>query len=697
MYLDERSKKLLVEIVKKPNTTNKKLQLDHKLTRRQVNYSLNKVNEWLEDQGFNALKKMNGYYRVDDNIGELLEIEKEDHEIYIPSPNERKYLIILYVLSRDEALSLNHFIVEMNVSKNTVLQDLKEVNKILDSLNLDIQYTRSEGYYTVGDEWDKRSLMLDAIYRIIHMHGGEYYLKKLMGISQEEVTEIRSRLNIIEQELTISFADTEMDTLPYSFYGLFKRMMQGKYINTEFFIDNYELSDTREFEAVKVLIEGKGMIPEEERLYLALQLLTSNTIKKTHLKVEELPKLKYALQKTLEEFERKAVINLIDKKTLVDKLFLHFKPAYYRIKYKLTTDYRPLEKVSEEFKMLHYFVKESLDPLKIFLKSELPESEIMFITLFVVGHILEHNEQNNFGAKKKAIVVCPNGLSISKLMKHNLQSLFPEIYFYPTMSIREFKKTTLPYDIVFSARPITVPLDKKLFVVNQMMEESERNELRKMVMKSVFHSENNQIEISKLMEIISEYTEVIDEQQLISNLKGVIQEDNKIMNSESDQKEVIHLPELINSSMIQIVDKVSNWKEAMEVAAQPLLEKKKISLNYLKALNNQYPVVSEHIVLQRNIAIPHAESEKGVKELGMSMLFIKEGIPNFDGSDLHFIVVIAATDRKSHFTALMELMKLAGNDALLKELSKSGNEDEIYQVILKLIKEKDPLYKSLRS
>lgn len=57
MYLDERSKKLLIEIVKKPNTTNKKLQLDHKLTRRQVNYSLNKVNEWLEDQGFNALKK----------------------------------------------------------------------------------------------------------------------------------------------------------------------------------------------------------------------------------------------------------------------------------------------------------------------------------------------------------------------------------------------------------------------------------------------------------------------------------------------------------------------------------------------------------------------------------------------------------------------------------------------------------------
>ena len=42
--------------------------------------------------------------------------------------------------------------------------------------------------------------------------------------------------------------------------------------------------------------------------------------------------------------------------------------------------------------------------------------------------------------KIKAVVVCPQGVSVSKLMFHELRELFPEMIFLDYLSVREFVK-----------------------------------------------------------------------------------------------------------------------------------------------------------------------------------------------------------------------------------------------------------------
>jgi transcriptional antiterminator/mannitol/fructose-specific phosphotransferase system IIA component (Ntr-type) len=691
MYLDERSKTLLLEVIKNPHLSSKELQSTYDLSRRQVDYSFKKANEWLEDQGKPQIIKKNGCYQIDKSVLQLFDIEQvEDVEHYIPTQEERVYLLILYIVTSEEELSLNHFISEMEVSKNTILQDLRDVRSLLDSKELSLEYTRQDGYYTVGSEWNKRSMMLEAIYKVSQMYGGEQFFKRFMDISEEAVQSIKQQLTKIERELQLSFVDAELECLPYAVEGIFKRMRKGRKIDTDFFINNSELSDTREYAAVNILIEDKKEVPEEERLYLALQLLTSNTVQKDkHLDDQELPRLRQALRETLNEFERKAVFPIVNKEELVDKLFLHFKPAYYRIKYHLTTDYRPLEKISEEFEMLHYFVKESVAPLVQFLECDIPEKEIMFITLFVGGHIIEHNEQSMEEAHKRAIVVCPNGLSVSKLMERNLRSIFPEIYFYPAMSVREFKDSDVEFDLVFSSVPITIPSDKRLFVVNQMMDETERNHLRKVVMRSVFLFDEQTVDVEGLMDVINAYAEVNNEKALLSSLKSFLKTENPVTHVEPIYYgHTLHLDALLSKEMIQIVEGIDGWQEALSLAAQPLIENEKIVPKYVAAIKEEYPDVAEHIVLQGNIAIPHSDTDKGVQELGMSLLFMKEGIPNFNGSMLHFIVVIAAIDRKAHFTALMELMELAGSEETLEKMKQSNTSEEIAEIIACSIKEK---------
>lgn len=684
MYLDDRSNRILKEIIKNPLTTNKQLQQVFELSRRQIDYSLNKINDWLVENGQPKIEKINGHFRVKSTIIKLINPSVEEkNKQYILSEQERIASIILYILLREEELSLNHFIVELEVSKNTVLQDLKLVQIELEKFNLMLNYDRTNGYYIEGEEWNKRSLVFRAIHNLMNSYVGLDLLDRFMGIGHGRLEQIRKQLMTIENDLHYSFTDIELKSLPYIIGSIFRRIKQKKFISTDFFIDFSELSDTREYEAIKYLIEDCPEITVEEKLYLTLQILKSNTVSKKQPKADELPKLKNALRQCIELFEKKSVIALTDKTSLLEKLFLHFKPAYYRIKYRLTTDYRPLDKISQEFEMLHYFVKLSVGPLETFLEMRIPENELMFFTLFIGSHIIEKNERNKNFNMKRALVVCPNGLSISQLMEKNLLQLFPEIHFYPAMSIREYELFELEYDVVFSSMFLSIPKDKQLFIVDPVMGKKERVELRQRVMQSVYSIHEKHFDVNKVMEVIRQYSEIKDEMKLVESLEYLLNEKKsyKQTNKTIPPEGAIHLNQLLSETMIQIVDSVNDWHDAIQLASEPLITSGKIENSYITAMQELYDTVKESIVLNSKIAIPHAPIETGVKELGMSMLIIKEGIPNYNDSLLHIIVVIAAVDKKAHFTSLSELMALSGNENAFENLLLSKSKQEAYLTV----------------
>ncbi|MBC8824214.1 PTS sugar transporter subunit IIA, partial [Escherichia coli] len=82
----------------------------------------------------------------------------------------------------------------------------------------------------------------------------------------------------------LHFIDNKMQILPYILEAVFRRMKKGQTITTSFLIDYNELSDTREYGAAEIFIEEEPNMPEAERMYITLQLLTSNVLPKQYLK-----------------------------------------------------------------------------------------------------------------------------------------------------------------------------------------------------------------------------------------------------------------------------------------------------------------------------------------------------------------------------------------------------------------------------
>jgi len=675
MHLDERSSLILKRVVSNPGISNTELERKYHLSRRQISYSFTKINDWLKSNNYPKIQRTNGGKFIIDPLLMELFAEKVEHSAgsYIPSEKERAQLVLLMLLSSEEELSLLHFSSSLSVSKNTVLRDMKYTQKIVNGYHLEIVYSRMYGYDIVGSEWNKRKLLIEVLRTVYDMYQGETYIQAYTGTSREEIQRLKEQMEKVEKRLALQFIDQKIKLLPYTIAILLKRIKKGNLIKDSYHIDYEELSDTKEFEAAEILIEDAACIPKEERLFITLQLLTSNVLSSQFLREEETLELKSSLKNSLALFEKKACITFKEKEKLLQKLVLHMKPAYYRIKYQLTTNYSIIEKVSEEFEAIHYIVKDSLKPFETYIGCSIPESEVMFITVFIGGHLINSGE--TIQLKKRAVVVCPNGVSISHLMEHTLRDLFPEFYFYEALSIREFEQSKAEFDMVFS--PVSVQTSKHLFIVEQFITDFQKLQLRQRVIQTIFGLNTSVVNIEQLISVIEKYAKVDQKSQLQKALQDYFS--LQVLNETSKNQEY-SLADLITPETIVLRDQVESWKEAISIAAAPLLHKGIITEAYIDKMQEQYPSMSPHIVLRLNVAIPHASPEDGVQAVGMSLLKLKEGLLCGE-QKVHFIVVIAAIDKKKHLNAMLQLMKLAEMNGVINEMKRLNEKYKIYEII----------------
>ncbi|GAA3316662.1 hypothetical protein GCM10020331_013320 [Ectobacillus funiculus] len=82
----------------------------------------------------------------------------------------------------------------------------------------------------------------------------------------------------------------------------------------------------------------------------------------------------------------------------------------------------------------------------------------------------------------------------------------------------------------------------------------------------------------------------------------------------------------ITAETITIETSVSDWKEAIRIAAKPLLTNESIKQQYIDTIISNYNYDEPYIILGSHVAIPHASPENGVNKTAMSLLSLKEGV-----------------------------------------------------------------------
>ncbi|WP_010097383.1 BglG family transcription antiterminator [Ornithinibacillus scapharcae] len=683
MSLSDRHKYILEELTSNPSITSTDLQQEFNLTRRQLGYSIQKINEWLVSNGFPVIERTRqGHFVINQAIFTKFSGNHEqtanDTDAIVLREEERVHLIILMLLSSEEELSLNHFTFELAVSKNTILNDLKQAQKYVEDYDLIIKYSRKFGYLLKGEEFHIRKLLMHMTTYILQMTNGDNLLKKIASIQDNDVTEFKKRVEEVEKQLSLEFTDERIRAMPFIILLILRRIKNGHQLNS-FPIEYKELSNTKEYKATEELLYDMKDISLSERLFITLHLLTTNVFSTEFMEESVIPKLLPAIDNMLRLFEKSACIYLQDRNQLLDKLMQHMKPAYYRIKYHLTDTILFQGTVSKEFKELHHLVKRSIGPLQDLIGVEIPDNETAYITMLIGGWMNKHGE--SIDKKVKAIVVCPQGVSVSRLLFNELRELFPEFVFLDNLSVRQFLRYPLEYDVVFS--PINLETDKKLFVTKVFLGKEEKYRLRKQVMLGVHGFVQEDVDVNSLLEIISKHASIHNRSQLKEELKKYLEpnESGHYVSQDvtgNDKK----LGDLIHHETITLVDSIDSWDEAVRLSAKPLLELEKIEERYIDAMI-RYCKEDSYIVIAPGVAIPHAAPEDGANEVGMSLLRIRNGISYTNDYKIHLIIAISAVDKQQHIHALMQLMNMVGSEKDRVSLINADSINTVYEIIQK--------------
>lgn len=245
-------------------------------------------------------------------------------------------------------------------------------------------------------------------------------------------------LTLIEHEFKIFLTDEKIQQLTLYMSLVMLRISAGKILHAlpEHL---HEVYLTREFLIIGEILNKVGINQVSEQSFLTAIIRSANiqTISDRYFNLE--PLLLEGIVAVVNNFEKLCCIAFRDKDELINKIYQHWKPAYYRIIYNFTYDSGVYELIAQEFNYLHQLVIRSISPLESLLQQGLPEEEVASLTVIFGGWLTREGLLHKVKVKKSGVVVSSGNVTVSTWIFLTLQSLLPEIYFQDILSFREYE------------------------------------------------------------------------------------------------------------------------------------------------------------------------------------------------------------------------------------------------------------------
>lgn len=654
-----------------------------KVNRKQLILDIDRINDILKKYELNQFSvNQDVIYSPKINLSDLFCKMDEELSDYI-FQEERGSMILLYLFFNREYVSNYDLQQLLRVSKNSVLSDIKLLRALLSDKGVDLKYSRKQGYYLTGKPIELRNILGYSVVSLLTFEIGSLIIRYVANYSNNSISFDKFTESIISvaRRLKINFISDKSREVWYLLAVLNKVKFQ-EYVTYQKNI----IIDSSSWAAIDFTDEIIGIYPNlrQEKDFILSRVLGcisgnliieyDNKIYKTMLEIMGLVRVNTGV-----EFE--------DSAQFRKNLYSHLLPSYYRLVFDNTLVNPYKEQIMDEYESLFYLVKKSLKPLEMITNKSINDDEVAYFTIHFGGYL----EVKSSDKKKrlKALTVCPNGISSSLIMKAELQQLFPSIIFNEIHQLDKIESVnTDSYDVIFST--IYIESLKPVYIVQPLMNSVEKSLLKKQLYKDFEISIEESVSIETILKIVERHAKVENKKSLKEDLYRYF-----IGKSVNEKQEGFGLDNLINEKFIQQKSKVVDWKNAIEVAAKPLLDAKYIEKTYIDAMIESVNQSGSYIVLAPSVAVPHASPEDGVNKLGISLLQLEQPV-DFNLNDdfeeeklVRLLFVLAPVDSVSHLKALQQLALILENEEPIQKLIQAKTKSEIIEIIKQEIVEEE--------
>ncbi|WP_018752925.1 BglG family transcription antiterminator [Paenibacillus sanguinis] len=670
--------------------TCKGLQEETNSSKRQVAYRLSKINSLLKAQqvpviSLGTQKDTIIPKETKDVIRAILDKKYSKVTYYLRKTERLTYMYLMLFINLED-ISLNHFIDSLKVSRSTVNLDFKNLVQILDRKGIQIKNNRIHGYYLVGSEVEIRSVLIQNIIeglsavensRVFDLFIEEYQL--------DSFDQSKKRILELIQKHGINFVEDRLVEFIYIFIFLKARMLSKSHVDDSSidipsvtamtFMKEYKFA-----EELLEVSEDKEQIKPHDVMYISAWVL-GISVGNAEAITEDRDVISEIVMNMMSKFEYVSGLYFIHQEKVFKQLYSHFRPAYYRLLFKIPI-FNPLcEKVKEEYRSVYRIVNNITKEFCSLFGGAIQEEELAYLTMHFAA-VFSNKKELDALKKKQALIVCSNGVGSSAILYAELTNLFPELHFLQPVESSELKHFTDAIDIVFTTnyKAVNLELDVPMVKVSPVMTSKEKYKIMREVYIQVGDLFLRQPRIDDVMGIIRKHAEVISDKQLSHELLSYF---TQIENFQDKGDEQPMLKELVDEKLVQLKVPAQSWEEAIRKSAAVLVENNKVTQEYVDAMVNSARESGAYIVISKHVALPHARPKMGTKEMAISIATLEQPIEfgHRDNDPVKYVFALSAVDSSSHLRAMSELAELLEMEEFFELLDHAADAKKIIDFI----------------
>lgn len=677
-------------LLKKSFLTTKEIEVETGASRRQITYRMEKLNHMLKEHAANTIRiSTRGDIMMDQEIKHTLRLllkQAKDDKYYVMNKKERMIYLYLMLFLNLSDVSQSDLVNALKVSRSTALLDFKELQQELSTYHIKVANNRTRGYYLVGSELSIRRYMMElVIYFLAEEHNTKVFDIFIDDFHLDLFEYSRLVISELADKYDIRFVEDRLTEFIYIFCFLKVRMSSDipqdeQILRLQEVID---LSTMKEYQFTKELLshfKQTQLISPIDQYYISswiLGICVGNVEEDTQdcLVIAEI------VEKIMFRFESLSGIHYKDSEDIFRKLYSHFRPAYYRLLFKIPIVNPLRERVKEEFPELFQLVKETMKPFNALFGEHIPDDEIAYLTIHFTA-IYSKSRAMEVIPRKTALIVCLNGIGSSAILYSELSDLFPEMQFLPPMETSKLLHADIKADIIFTTSElidIDIP-DVPIVKVSPVMNFMERYQVAREVYLLMGNAMSKQPDIDAIMDIIAHHADIKNgpllQQELLRYFSNV---DVK----EDVQHSSLALTNMITESIIQLQVEANDWEDAIRKAGKPMIEHLYVKPAYIEEIIRIMHQEGPFVVITKHVALPHTKPSSGALRCGLGLTVLKEGITfgSQEHDPIKYIFTLSAVDNESHLTAMSQLLGLFNEPSFFTMMDEAETPQEVIAYI----------------
>lgn len=125
-----------------------------------------------------------------------------------------------------------------------------------------------------------------------------------------------------------------------------------------------------------------------------------------------------------------------------------------------------------------------------------------------------------------------------------------------------------------------------------------------------------------------------------------------------------------------------DWKEAVKLSVDPLIESGAITEEYYHAIIESTEEHGPYYILMPGMAMPHARPEAGVKRDAFSLITLTEPVTFSDGKEVSVLLALAATSSEIHTSvAIPQIIALFELENSIQRLVDCKTPEEVLAMV----------------